>query len=66
GGTTTWLGPVIGAVLLATAQQLLTVTIRSEWALFFVGVALVGFVILAPEGLVGLFRKLLGLFRKTC
>ncbi|MFQ6671928.1 MAG: branched-chain amino acid ABC transporter permease, partial [Candidatus Tectimicrobiota bacterium] len=60
GGTTTWLGPVIGAVLLATAQQLLTVTISSEWALFFVGVVLVGFVILAPEGLVGLSRKLIG------
>ena len=60
GGTTTWLGPVIGAVLLATAQQILTVTISSEWALFFVGVVLIGFVILAPEGLVGLFRKVIG------
>jgi branched-chain amino acid transport system permease protein len=60
GGTTTWLGPVVGAVLLATAQQILTVTISSAWALFFVGVVLVGFVILAPEGIVGLFRKLIG------
>ena len=60
GGTTTWLGPVVGAVLLATAQQILTVTISSEWALFFVGVVLIGFVILAPEGLVGLFRKVIG------
>ncbi|MDP6086179.1 MAG: branched-chain amino acid ABC transporter permease [Nitrospinota bacterium] len=60
GGTTTWLGPVIGAVLLGTAQQVLTVTISSEWALFFVGVVLVGFVILAPEGIVGLFRKVIG------
>ncbi len=60
GGTTTWIGPVIGAVLLGTAQQLLTVTISSEWALFFVGVVLVGFVILAPEGIVGLIRKIAG------
>jgi branched-chain amino acid transport system permease protein len=60
GGTTTWLGPVIGAVLLATAQQILTVTISSEWALFFVGVVLIGFVILAPDGIVGLFRKVIG------
>ena len=58
GGTTMWLGPVIGAVLLGTAQQILSVTISSEWALFFVGVVLVGFVILAPEGIVGLFKKL--------
>jgi branched-chain amino acid transport system permease protein len=60
GGTTTWLGPVVGAILLATAQQILTVTISSAWALFFVGVVLVGFVILAPEGIVGLVRKLFG------
>ena len=60
GGTTTWMGPVIGAVLLGTAQQVLTVTISSEWALFFVGVVLVGFVILAPEGIVGLIRKIAG------
>lgn len=60
GGTTTWLGPVVGAVLLATAQQILTVTISSAWALFFVGVVLVGFVILAPEGIVGLLRRLTG------
>jgi branched-chain amino acid transport system permease protein len=30
GGTTTWLGPLIGAVLLATVQQVATVTISSE------------------------------------
>ena len=50
----------VWAVLLATAQQILTVTISSEWALFFVGVVLIGFVILAPEGIVGLFRKVIG------
>jgi branched-chain amino acid transport system permease protein len=58
GGTTTWVGPLIGAVLLGTAQQLATVTISSELNLLIVGVVLVAFVILAPEGLVGLFRRL--------
>jgi branched-chain amino acid transport system permease protein len=60
GGTTSWVGPVIGAVLLATAQQLATVNISSEWNLFIVGVVLVAFVVLAPEGILGLVRRLRG------
>jgi branched-chain amino acid transport system permease protein len=56
GGTTTWLGPLIGAVLLATVQQVATVTISSEINLMVVGVLLVGFVMLAPNGIVGLLR----------
>jgi branched-chain amino acid transport system permease protein len=58
GGTTSWLGPVIGAVLLGSAQQLATVTISSELNLFIVGVVLVAFVVLAPEGILGLVRRL--------
>ncbi len=58
GGTTTWLGPLIGAVLVGTAQQIAIVTLSAEMNLFIVGGLLVGFVVFAPEGLVGLFRKL--------
>jgi len=58
GGTTSWLGPVIGAVLLNSAQQYASVTISSEWNLFIVGVVLVAFVVLAPEGILGLVRRL--------
>ena len=60
GGTTSWIGPVIGAVLLGSAQQLATVTISSEMNLFIVGVVLVAFVVLAPEGILGLVRRLRG------
>jgi branched-chain amino acid transport system permease protein len=60
GGTTSWVGPVIGAVLLGTAAQLATVTISSEMNLFIVGVVLVAFVVLAPEGILGLVRRLRG------
>ncbi|HEY3100632.1 MAG TPA: branched-chain amino acid ABC transporter permease [Methylomirabilota bacterium] len=60
GGTTSWIGPIIGAVLLGTAQQLATVTISSELNLFIVGVVLVAFVVLAPEGILGLVRRLRG------
>jgi branched-chain amino acid transport system permease protein len=57
GGTTTWIGPLVGAVLLGAAQQVATVTISSELNLLIVGVVLVGFVILAPEGIVGLIQR---------
>ena len=57
GGTTTWFGPVIGALLLGTMQQWATVTISSELNILIVGVMLVGFVILAPQGIVGLVQK---------
>jgi branched-chain amino acid transport system permease protein len=61
GGTTTWIGPVIGAVLLGTIQQVATVTISSAVNLLIVGLVLVAFVIIAPNGIVGLvqarFRK---------
>jgi len=60
GGTTSWVGPVIGAVLLGSAQQLATVTISSEMNLFIVGVVLVAFVVAAPEGILGLVRRLRG------
>jgi len=58
GGSTTWAGPIIGAVLLGTAQQIATVTISSALNLLLVGVILVLFVILAPEGIVGLVQRL--------
>jgi branched-chain amino acid transport system permease protein len=60
GGTTTWVGPVIGAILLGTIQQVATVTISSAVNLLIVGLVLIGFVILAPNGIVGLFQKWFG------
>lgn len=56
GGTANWLGPVIGAVLLGSVQQVLTVTISSSINLLVVGLLLVGFVILAPNGILGLVQ----------
>ncbi len=56
GGTTTWIGPVIGALLLGTVQQVATVTISSAVNLLIVGVVLVGFVMIAPNGIIGLIE----------
>jgi branched-chain amino acid transport system permease protein len=58
GGTAHWFGPVLGALLLGTIQQLVTVTISSELNVLVVGVLLVFFVVAAPEGIVGLAMKL--------
>ncbi|HTV88588.1 MAG TPA: branched-chain amino acid ABC transporter permease [Stellaceae bacterium] len=56
GGMTSWIGPVIGAILLGTIQQLATVTISSALNLLIVGLLLILFVIIAPNGIVGLVR----------
>jgi branched-chain amino acid transport system permease protein len=57
GGTAHWMGPVLGAILLGTTQQLLAVTISSEVNVLVLGVMLVLFVIVAPKGLIGLMRR---------
>jgi branched-chain amino acid transport system permease protein len=57
GGTTSWIGPVVGALLLGSLEQYLTVNIASEINLLVVGLLLVGFVIIAPNGLIGLWRR---------
>jgi branched-chain amino acid transport system permease protein len=57
GGTTSWVGPMIGAILLGTLQQLATVTISSVANLLIVGLLLIGFVIVAPNGIVGLWQS---------
>jgi branched-chain amino acid transport system permease protein len=57
GGMTSWIGPVIGAILLGTIQQVATVTISSALNLLIVGLLLIFFVIIAPNGLVGLAQS---------
>ena len=57
GGMSHWLGPIMGAVLLGTLQQVITVTISGEMNVLVVGVLLVLFVVLAPEGILGLFKR---------
>ena len=59
GGTGSWIGPLIGAILLGTIQQVATVTISSAVNVLIVGVLLVLFVIIAPNGLVGLVQDMM-------
>ena len=60
GGTLHWIGPVVGAILLGSTQQLLTVTISSEANVLVLGVMLVLFVVVAPQGIIGLAKRLMG------
>lgn len=56
GGLKTWVGPLVGALLMGTAQQIATVTISSAVNLLLVGLLLIGFLMLAPQGIVGLIK----------
>ena len=56
GGMTSWIGPIVGAVLLGTIQQVATVTISSALNLLIVGVLLIVFVVIAPNGIVGVVQ----------
>ena len=56
GGTQSWAGPLVGALLLGTFQQVATVTISSVLNLLIVGLLLIFFVVAAPDGIIGLLR----------
>ena len=57
GGMVHWIGPVIGAVILSSLQQIVTVTISGEMNVLVVGVLLIVFVVAAPDGILGFFKK---------
>ena len=57
GGTSSWMGPVVGAILVGGLQEYIRVTISSAVNVLISGVLLVVFVVIAPEGIVGLFRR---------
>jgi branched-chain amino acid transport system permease protein len=58
GGTSHWIGPVIGALLVGSLQEIITVNVSSELNVLVVGIMLVVFITLAPQGIVGLSRKI--------
>jgi branched-chain amino acid transport system permease protein len=58
GGTAHWAGPVIGALLVGSAQEAIKVNVSSELNVLIVGVMLVVFITLAPQGIVGLAQRL--------
>jgi branched-chain amino acid transport system permease protein len=57
GGMSHWVGPIIGSILLGSLQQIVSVTIPGEANVLIVGILLVFFVVAAPEGILGLFKR---------
>jgi branched-chain amino acid transport system permease protein len=57
GGMNSWIGPLLGSVLLGTIQEVATVTISSAVNLLIVGLLLIGFVIVVPNGIMGLIAS---------
>lgn len=57
GGVSSWVGPILGALLLGVAHQATTVLISSEIGVLVMGLTLITFVVAAPGGLVGLWRR---------
>ena len=66
GGTATWYGPVVGALLLGSIQEMATVTISSEINVLLVGVLLVVFIMVAPQGIVGLTQDCMATAPPVC
>ncbi len=52
-----WIGRGLRALLLSSVQQIVTVTISNEINVLVVGILLVFFVVAAPSGIIGFFRK---------
>ena len=57
GGTAHWIGPVVGALLVGSMQEIITVNVSSELNVLLVGIMLVLFISPAPQGIVGLVQK---------
>ena len=53
GGTSHWMGPIVGALLLGSVQRVVTVTVSSDVNALIIGVLLVLVVVAAPQRIVG-------------
>jgi branched-chain amino acid transport system permease protein len=57
GGTSHWLGPLLGSLLLGLLQQITTVTLTSELNMLIQGLVLMICVIVMPRGIVGTLQR---------
>ncbi|MDD3828937.1 MAG: branched-chain amino acid ABC transporter ATP-binding protein/permease [Anaerolineae bacterium] len=57
GGTQSWVGPVLGAVVLTGVSELLTLNVGSELARLIYGLLFVIVILFLPAGLLGLFKR---------
>jgi branched-chain amino acid transport system permease protein len=64
GGIGYFYGPVIGAVLFAYIQEVLTTGDLKNYYMLIFGAVLIAAIVFMPDGLVGVVQKLVGLVRK--
>jgi branched-chain amino acid transport system permease protein len=64
GGMGNLYGPVLGAVLFAYIQEVLTTGNLKQYYMLIFGVLLICAIVFMPNGLIGLIQKLVGLVRK--
>ncbi len=57
GGGKSWIGPLLGAVLLTMVNELLSISIRPEVARVIYGAMFVAVIIFMPDGIVNALRK---------
>jgi len=57
GGTQSWLGPIVGGIVLSSFQQYLCTTISSTLSLLLTGIIIMGIVIFVPDGIIVWLRK---------
>ena len=58
GGSRTWVGPILGAAIFDVVSTTLTLTVGGEYSDMLFALFLIGVVLLLPEGLLGLARRL--------
>ena len=58
GGSRTWIGPLIGAVIYVVASNFLTLSVGNVFSDMLFAVFLICVVLLLPEGITGLFARL--------
>jgi len=60
GGGGTWLGPIIGAVLLTLINEGLSTFVRAEFARIIYGCLFIGVIIFMPNGIIEFFKRAKG------
>ncbi|MFQ5830482.1 MAG: ATP-binding cassette domain-containing protein [Candidatus Methylomirabilia bacterium] len=61
GGMRHFLGPAVGAAFFILFREVLT-SFTENWLLYF-GLLFMGFILFSPDGILGVFRRLLGLLK---
>lgn len=57
GGGSTWLGPVVGAVILSFVNEGLTTFVKAEWAQIIYGSLFIMVIIFMPNGIIEFFKS---------